>query len=488
MKNDGGELFTARLMECGFEEASIEEHVATVIERISRLEPEIHAYITVLEEEALQKAKQLDEALKKGMAKGKLAGMTVAVKDNICTKGVRTTCGSRMLLNFNPPYNATVVDRLEAEGAIIIGKTNMDEFAMGNSTETSYFGPTRNPFNLSRVPGGSSGGSGAAVAAEMADLALGSDTGGSVRCPASFCGVVGLKPTYGAVSRYGLISYANSLEQIGPMARTVEKCKLLFEVIAGYDPMDGTSIPEELRRPMERGGGAERRSRLKVLAPTQLLGEGTDKRVEKTVLNALSKMEMVEFEVRSGDLPSLSAALPAYYVIAMSEASSNLARYDGVRYGHQSPWKHGWDETYSATRAEGFGVEVKRRIILGTYALSAGYYQKYYVKAQKVRTLLKAEFEEAFKRFDLIAGPTMPIIPFRIGEKVKDPLEMYMCDVDTVPANLTGFPAITIPCGFVEGLPVGLQLIAPPLGEESLFQAAKLFEEELRLRVPRLDR
>lgn len=478
----------ARLMEYSFKEASIEEHVAKLIERISRLEPEIHAYITVLEEQALQKAKRLDEALNKGVAKGKLTGMTVAVKDNICTKGVRTTCGSRMLLNFNPPYDATVINQLEAQGAIIIGKTNMDEFAMGNSTETSYFGPTRNPFDPSRVPGGSSGGSGAAVAAEMADLALGSDTGGSVRCPASFCGVVGLKPTYGAVSRYGLISYANSLEQIGPMARTVEMCKLLFEAIAGHDPLDGTSIPEELRRPTELGSRTERRSKFKVLVPAQILGEGTDERVEKAVLNALSEMEMVEFEVRSGDLPSLSAALPAYYVIAMSEASSNLARYDGVRYGHQSPWKHDWDETYSATRAEGFGVEVKRRIILGTYTLSAGYYHKYYVKAQKVRTLLITEFKEAFKRFDLIAGPTMPILPFRIGEKVKDPLEMYMCDVDTVPANLTGFPAITIPCGFIEGLPVGLQLIAPPLGEELLFQAARLFEEELSLHVPRINR
>jgi aspartyl-tRNA(Asn)/glutamyl-tRNA(Gln) amidotransferase subunit A len=478
----GGELdFMTQMTEYGFKEASIEEHVSALFERISRLEPEIHAYITVLEKEALQKAKRLDEALKKGLAKGKLTGATVAVKDNICTKNVKTTCGSRMLLNFKPPYDATVVNRLEAEGAIIIGKTNMDEFAMGNSTETSYFGPTRNPFDLSRVPGGSSGGSGAALAAEMADLALGSDTGGSVRCPASFCGVVGLKPTYGTVSRYGLISYANSLEQIGPMARNVEACKLLFEAIAGYDPMDGTSIPRELRRPVERRG------EFKVLAPTQLLGEGTDPRVEKTVLNALSKMETVELEVRSGDLPSLSAALPAYYVIAMSEASSNLARYDGVRYGHQEPWKHDWDETYSATRAEGFGVEVKRRIMLGTYTLSAGYYHKYYVKAQKVRTLLITEFKEAFKRFDLIAGPTMPILPFRIGEKVKDPLEMYMCDVDTVPANLTGFPAITIPCGFVEGLPVGLQLIAPPLGEELLFQVAKLIEDELRLRIPRLN-
>jgi aspartyl-tRNA(Asn)/glutamyl-tRNA(Gln) amidotransferase subunit A len=344
----------------------------------------------------------------------------------------------------------------------------MDEFAMGSSTENSYFGPTRNPLDPTRVPGGSSGGSAAAVAGGLAPLALGADTGGSIRCPASFCSIVGLKPTYGSVSRYGLISYANSLEQIGPMASSVEDCELLFKVIMGYDRRDNTSLqPKSIG--IEGGKG------LRIGVPRELFGEGVQEAVGKRVRGFLDEVGGIA-EVEETSLPSLAYALPTYYIIAMSEASSNLARYDGIRYGLRGEDGADWNETYCNNRGMGFGPEVKRRIILGTYALSAGYRNRYYIRAQKIRTLIREDFERAFREFDLLAGPTMPVLPFKLGEKL-DPLEIYMCDIETVPANLAGIPAISIPCGTSQGLPVGLQLMAPPFGEELLFRAGRAVEE-----------
>ncbi|HDN63027.1 MAG TPA: Asp-tRNA(Asn)/Glu-tRNA(Gln) amidotransferase subunit GatA, partial [Candidatus Bathyarchaeota archaeon] len=392
-------------------------------------------------------------------------------------KGVRTTCSSRILANFKPVYNATVIERLEREGAVIIGKTNMDEFAMGVSTETSYFGPTRNPWDLTRVPGGSSGGSAAAVAAGEATVALGSDTGGSIRCPASFCSIVGLKPTYGSVSRYGLIAYANSLEQIGPMARDVYDCALLFSVIAGHDPKDSTSVnlkPKDYTVFLR-----EEVKGVKIGVPKEFFGEGTQKVVEETVWKAVHKLEDLGAEYDTCSLPSLEYALAAYYIIAMSEASSNLARYDGLRYGYSEEFTDtDWFTYIAKVRRNGFGPEVRRRIILGTFTLSSGYYNRYYLKALKVRTLIRMDFEKAFKRFDVLAAPTMPTPPFKLGEKIENPLELYMCDIDTVPANLAGLPSISIPCGFTtSGLPVGLQLIAPPFREDLLFRVAYAFEK-----------
>ncbi|MEM2529857.1 MAG: Asp-tRNA(Asn)/Glu-tRNA(Gln) amidotransferase subunit GatA, partial [Candidatus Bathyarchaeia archaeon] len=364
-------------------------------------------------------------------------------------------------------FDATVVARLQAAGMVTLGKTNMDEFAMGSSTENSHFGPTRNPLDPTRVPGGSSGGSAAAVAGGLAPLALGSDTGGSIRCPASFCSIVGLKPTYGAVSRYGLISYANSLEQIGPMASNIEDCELLFKAIRGYDPRDNTSLPQ---RDIEIKEG-----RIRIGVPKEFFMEGVQEAVEKHVRDFLDKMgSLVDIEEIS--LPSLAYALPTYYIIAMSEASSNLARYDGLRYGLRGEDGSDWNDMYCNNRGMGFGREVKRRIILGTYALSAGYRDRYYIRAQKIRTLIREDFGKAFKKFDLIAGPTMPVLPFKIGEKL-DPLEIYMCDIETVPANLAGIPAISVPCGMSQGLPVGLQLMAPPFGEALLFRAGRIVEE-----------
>ncbi|MEM3462806.1 MAG: Asp-tRNA(Asn)/Glu-tRNA(Gln) amidotransferase subunit GatA [Candidatus Bathyarchaeia archaeon] len=447
--------------------ASVEEYILSLLERIRERDPELNSFITVCEGSAIEAAKTLDRKRREGEKLGPLFGLAVAVKDNICTKGVRTTCGSKMLESFVPPYDATVIKRLREADAVVIGKTNMDEFAMGSSTENSHFGPTRNPLDPTRVPGGSSGGSAAAVAGGLAPLALGSDTGGSIRCPASFCSIVGLKPTYGAVSRYGLISYANSLEQIGPMASNIEDCELLFKAIRGYDPRDNTSLPQ---RDIEIKEG-----RIRIGVPKEFFMEGVQEAVEKHVRDFLDKMgSLVDIEEIS--LPSLAYALPTYYIIAMSEASSNLARYDGLRYGLRGEDGSDWNDMYCNNRGMGFGREVKRRIILGTYALSAGYRDRYYIRAQKIRTLIREDFGKAFKKFDLIAGPTMPVLPFKIGEKL-DPLEIYMCDIETVPANLAGMPGISIPCGMSQGLPVGLQLIAPPFGEELLFRVGRIVEE-----------
>jgi aspartyl-tRNA(Asn)/glutamyl-tRNA(Gln) amidotransferase subunit A len=362
------------------------------------------------------------------------------------------------------------------EDAVIIGKTNMDEFAMGSTTETSYFGPTHNPWNLSKVPGGSSGGSAASIAADESTLALGSDTGGSIRCPASYCSVVGIKSTYGLVSRYGLIAYANSLEQIGPISRNVYDCALFLSVIAGYDSKDSTSVKMEPRDYTKFLRNSVEGFRIGV--PTEFFGEGTSETIKKQVWRAIDKLEDLGASCEETSLPTIEYALAAYYIVAMSEASSNLARYDGLRYGYRIDRDDAdWSTVYSKNRQIGFGAEVRRRIILGTYALSAGYYDKYYLKALKIRTLIRRDFEQAFKKFDVLIGPTMPVPPFNLGEKIEDPLALYMCDVDTVSANLTGLPAISIPCGFANDLPVGMQILAPPLREDLMLQMAYSFEQ-----------
>ena len=457
-------------------EVSAEECVQAVFERIHKLEDKINAYITLVEEEALNKAKEIDRKISEGKPVGRLAGVAIAVKDAICTQGILTTCSSRMLQNFVPPYDADVIERIKQEDGVIIGKTNMDEFAMGSSTETSYFGPTRNPWNLSTVPGGSSGGSAACIATDEAALALGTDTGGSIRCPASYCSVVGLKPTYGLVSRYGLIAYANSLEQIGPMTKDVYDCALFLSVIAGHDSKDGTSMnvaPKDYTKCLK-----DNVKGFKIGVPREFFGEGTSDAVEKQVWKSIHKLEEMGASYEETSLPSLEHSLATYYIIAMSEASSNLARYDGIRYGYRVDKDDGnWPTVYSQNRRDGFGAEVRRRIILGTYALSAGYYNKYYLKSLKVRTLIRKNFEEAFKKFDVLVGPTMPFPPFKIGEKIKDPLALYMTDVDTVSANLAGLPAISVPCGFTNALPIGMQIMAPHLREDLTLQAAYTFEQ-----------
>ncbi|RAW44662.1 Asp-tRNA(Asn)/Glu-tRNA(Gln) amidotransferase GatCAB subunit A [Halorubrum sp. 48-1-W] len=417
-----------------------------------------------------------------GDDEGPLAGTTVAVKDNISTAGVRTTCGSEMLADYVPPYSATVVERLTDAGATVVGKTNMDEFGMGTTTETSAFGPTRNPVDPERVPGGSSGGSAAAVAAGEADVALGSDTGGSVRCPAAFCGVVGIKPTYGLVSRYGLVAYANSLEQIGPIAGTVEAAAEALDVIAGPDPNDGTTrdprAVDGVDVGVPEGGYAAAADGdvdgMTVGVPTELF-DGADERVVGTVEAAIADLEARGAETAEISLPSVEHAVQAYYVIATSEASSNLARFDGVRYGHRADSDGNWNESFAETR-EAFGPEVKRRILLGTYALSAGYHDKYYRKAQDAREWVRRDFEDAFADVDVIASPTMPVLPFELGESLDDPLRMYLADANTTPVNLANLPAISVPAGEADGLPVGLQLVGPKFDEAAVIRTASAVE------------
>lgn len=458
-------------------EISAVELLDEIVERIKAVEPKINAFITLAEDKAYEKARDIDRRVRKGLKVGRLAGVIAAVKDNMCVKGVETTCGSKILKGYFPSYNATVVERLDVEDAVIIGKTNMDEFAMGSTTEFSAYKTTRNPYDLERVTGGSSGGSAAAVASGEALLALGSDTGGSIRCPAAFCGVVGLKPTYGLVSRYGLIAYANSLEQIGPIARNVRDCALSLSIIAGYDPRDSTSLMIQPKDYLEELNVSCDLKGVRVGIIKEFLGEGVQESVASRVLDAIYSLEELGASIGEISLKSLEYALAAYYVIAMSEASSNLARYDGLRYGLRvSDQGLNWSKAYAKNRRLGFGEEVKRRIILGTFALSAGYYEAYYLKALKVRTMILMDFQMAFKEFDVLAGPSMPTVAFRIGEKVEDPLELYMCDVNTVPANLAGLPAISIPCGLSEGLPVGLQFIAPPMEEKRLFKVSYAHE------------
>jgi aspartyl-tRNA(Asn)/glutamyl-tRNA(Gln) amidotransferase subunit A len=403
-----------------------------------------------------------------GAEEGPLSGRTVAVKDNISTEGLRTTCGSAMLADYVPPYDATVVERLKGAGAEVVGKTNMDEFGMGTTTETSAFGPTENPAAPGRVPGGSSGGSAAAVAAGEADLALGTDTGGSIRCPAAFCGVVGIKPTYGLVSRYGLIAYANSLEQIGPIAPSVEEAAELLEVIAGPDERDATTRDEGGREYAAAADGDI--DGLEIGIVTELL-DGADEGVVETFWDAIAELESQGASYREVSLPSVETAVQAYYVIAMSEASSNLARFDGVRYGVSGGYEGNWNESFARSREEGFGAEVKRRVLLGTYALSAGYHDKYYAKAQDARAWVKRDFDATFEDVDVVASPTMPVPPFELGESLDDPLQMYLADANTVPVNLANLPAISVPAGESDGLPVGLQLVAPAFGEATLVRA-----------------
>jgi aspartyl-tRNA(Asn)/glutamyl-tRNA(Gln) amidotransferase subunit A len=448
-----------------------EAHIA----RIENLEPEVHAFITTTPEIARKQAKRIDDRRRAKEKLPSLAGVPLALKDILCADGVRTTAGSRILDGYVPPYSATVTKMLERAGTVLVGKANMDEFAMGSSTENSAYGPTRNPWDLARVPGGSSGGSAAAVAARMAPLGIGTDTGGSIRQPASLCGVVGMKPTYGRVSRYGLIAFASSLDQIGPFARDVRDAALLLQAIAGHDPKDSTSVPDPVPDyQQELNKGIEG---LRIGVVQESRAEGTQSGVADRFKQAIETLAGLGANVDEVSLPSFGHALSAYYLIAPAECSSNLARYDGVRYGHRAEGASVVDMN-ARTRAEGFGDEVKRRVMLGTYALSAGYYDAYYGKAQKVRTLVIRDFEKAYEKFDVLISPTSPTTAFKIGEKVDDPLAMYLNDLFTIPSNLAGAPAISIPCGLADdGLPVGLQIMGPVLTEPLLLRVAYAYEQ-----------
>jgi aspartyl-tRNA(Asn)/glutamyl-tRNA(Gln) amidotransferase subunit A len=462
---------------------SCEDFLAKLYERIEK--SDLNCYITLNKEAALEEAREVDTRREEpGCKRKKLLGVPIAIKDSISTKGIQTTCASNILTGYVPPYDATVIEALKREGAIIIGKTNMDEFCMGTSTETSYYGPTKNPHDLTRVPGGSSGGSAAAVAAEEAILALGSDTGGSIRCPASFCGIVGLKTTYGFVSRYGLIAYANSLEQIGPMATNVQDTALLLDVLSAKDERDSTQVKLTNDAPTNYccswlNGTKSVIGEIKGMSigvPTDFL-EGCSPDVEKSVWDAVHRLAGLGATYEEIRMENLKYALASYYIIAMSEASSNLARFDGLRYGLREGKDEDWHTTFSKIRGEGFGEEVKRRIILGTYALSAGYYGKYYLKALKVRTLIKREFDAALKGHDILAMPTMPFVAFKLGERIQDPLSLYLADINTVSVNLAGVPSISIPCGFSEGLPIGLQLVGKHFEEDRILRVAEGYEQ-----------
>ncbi|MDK2820760.1 MAG: aspartyl-tRNA(Asn)/glutamyl-tRNA(Gln) amidotransferase subunit [Clostridia bacterium] len=455
-------------------EVSSVEVTTAIIDRIEAVENRVQAYVTRTAEKALEQAKAIDEARAKGEELGPLAGVPMALKDNICTEGIRTTCSSRILADWVPPYDATVVRNLKDAGSVMLGKLNMDEFAMGSSNENSSFFPTHNPWDYDRVPGGSSGGAVAAVAAGEAFYSLGSDTGGSIRQPASFCGVVGMKPTYGRVSRYGLIAFASSLDQIGPITKDVTDCALVQKAIAGHDAHDSTSA--DLPVPDYQEALKAEIKGLKIGIPKEYFAEGMEPEVEESVRKAIAKFEELGAICEETSLPHTEYALPAYYLVATAEASSNLARYDGVSYGLRVPGKD-IVEMYMNTRSEGFGPEVKRRIMLGTYALSSGYYDAYYLKALKVRTLIRKDFDEAFKRYDVLATPTSPTVAFKLGEKAGDPLAMYLSDLCTIPINMAGLPAISLPCGFSQGLPIGLQLIGKPFDETTLLQAAYAFEQ-----------
>jgi len=467
-------------------EVSATEILQAVLRRVDEVEGRVGAYLTLTPESALSQAQAVDQALARGEPIGSLAGIPIALKDNLCTEGIRTTCSSKILENFVPPYDATVVSRLKAAGAVLLGKTNLDEFAMGSSTENSAFKTTKNPWRLDRTPGGSSGGSAAAVAADECIAALGSDTGGSIRQPAACCGVVGFKPTYGRVSRFGLIAFASSLDQIGPLCKDVLDAALLLGGIAGYDPLDttcATHAVENFTASLREGVRG-----LQIGVPREYFVAGLDPEVSRAVRRAMETYEELGAKMVEVSLPHTDFAVATYYILATAEASSNLARYDGVRFGYRTDEAKSLLEMYSKTRGEGFGPEVKRRIMLGTYALSSGYYDAFYRKAQQVRTLLKRDFDLAFERVDLLLTPTAPTVAFPLGEKIEDPLQMYLSDIFTISVNLAGIPAISLPCGFSgEGLPVGLQLIGRPFGEALLLSAAHSFEEatpELRRRTP----
>ncbi len=447
-----------------------------VLDRVAAIDEQVNAYLITTPEKALSAARQADARRRSG-EEAYLLGIPIAIKDIIHVRGVPTTCGSRILEGFVPPFDATVVQRLTAAGAVLLGKTNTDEFAMGSSTENSAFGTTRNPWDLERVPGGSSGGSAAAVTAGMAFGALGSDTGGSVRQPASFCGIVGVKPTYGRVSRYGLVAFASSLDQIGPLARTVTDAAILLNAIAGYDPRDSTSLDAPVPDYRAELQGVDGLNRLRVGVPKEYFIAGMQPEVESAVRDAVDTLSQLGAEVVEISLPHTEYALPVYYLIAPAEASANLARYDGMRYGKRVPDRDLWD-TYEQTRGRNFGPEVTRRIMLGTFALSTGYYDAYYLKAQKARTLIKQDFDVAFEQVDVIAAPTTPGTAFKIGEKVDDPLEMYLEDVFTLSMNLAGICGLSLPCGFdASGLPIGLQLMGPAFGEPTILRVAHAYEQ-----------
>jgi len=457
-------------------EVTSKEVTESMYRHIREVDPKIGAYLMLTEEEAYRRADLTDQKIARGVAVGDLAGVPLGLKDILCTKGVRTTCGSRILENYVPFYDGTVVQRLKERDAVILGKLNMDEFAMGSSTENSGFQITRNPWNLDRIPGGSSGGSAAAVAGNECIAALGTDTGGSIRQPASCCGVVGMKPTYGRVSRYGLVAFASSLDQIGPITKDVWDCAIMMNGISGYDPYDSTSINVEV--PDFKEFLVKDVKGIRIGIPGEYFIEGMDPDVEKSIYEAVDHLKGFGAEIVRISLPHTEYAVAVYYIICTAEASSNLARYDGVKYGLRSKGYRDLFEMYSKTRAEGFGKEVKRRIILGTYVLSAGYYEAYYRKASQVRTLMRKDFEDAFRKADVILSPTAPTPAFRIGEKVEDPLQMYLSDIHTIPVNLAGIPAVTIPCGFSrDDLPIGLQMMGKHFDEGKLLRVAYTFEQ-----------
>lgn len=455
--------------------ASAVEVAQSFIDRIGSVDEQVKAYMTVTPEIALEQARAVDVAVARGEKLEPLAGVPGALKDNMSTRGVLTTCSSKILYNYKPVYDATVVERLNNERYVMTGKTNLDEFAMGSSTENSGFFTTHNPWDLSKVPGGSSGGSAAAVAADECAFALGSDTGGSIRQPASFCGVVGLKPTYGRVSRYGLVAFASSLDQIGPLTKDVTDAALVMNAIAGKDQYDSTSL--DIPTPDFTKSLVNDVKGLRIGVPKEFLGKGTDPEVEKAVRAAVEVLKSLGADYKDISMPSVEYGVPTYYVIAPAECSSNLARFDGVRYGLRSSKSDDVISMFERTREEGFGAEVKQRIMIGTYALSAGYYDAYYLKAQKVRTLLRQDFEKAFEEFDVIITPTSPTVAFGIGELADDPFAMKLADVCTIPVNMAGIPGISIPCGFKDGLPIGMQIIAKGLDEETLFRVAYTFEQ-----------
>lgn len=456
-------------------EVTSEDIIKSYSKRIEEKEKDVEAFVTITTDKALDESKSVNRT------KSKVAGIPIGLKDNLCTKGVKTTCSSKMLENFIAPYNATVVENLKNAGIISIGKMNMDEFAMGSSTEYSTFKTTKNPWNLSTVPGGSSGGSAAAVASDMVPWALGSDTGGSIRQPASLCGVVGLKPTYGLVSRYGLVAFASSLDQIGPITKDVTDSAILLNIIAGHDEKDSTSV--DMPKKDYTKSLVKDVSKFTIGVPKEFLGEGTNPEVRKSIENAIEKYKELGATVEECTLDVANQSLATYYIIACAEASSNLGRFDGIRYGYRTKNYNSLNDIFINSRSEAFGEEVKRRIILGTYVLSSGYYDAYYKKAQKVRTVIKQEFEKLFKKYDFLITPTSPTVAYKIGEKSNNPLEMYLADLCTVSVNIAGLPGISIPCGVdSSGLPIGLQLIGHPFEEETILQAAYTYEQEINFR------
>jgi len=444
-------------------------------DRIEKEDKKISAFLTLTRDLALSQAKEIDDRILEGREISVLAGVPMAVKDNILVENVRCTAGSKILENYIAPYDATVIKKLKSQGAVILGKTNLDEFAMGSSTENSGFFPTKNPHDLTRVPGGSSGGSAATIAANLSVFALGSDTGGSIRQPASFCGVAGLKPTYGAISRYGLIAFASSLDQIGPLTKTVEDCRIVFEAISGKDEMDSTSL--NLKFKNQNSKPQFKIQNIKIGVPKEYFIKGMNVEVEKIIKKAVKKIENLGAKIEEISLPHAEYALPCYYIIAPSEASANLARFDGIKYGYSQKAAKDLMEVYLQSREKGFGAEVRRRIMLGTYALSAGYYEAYYKRAQKVRTLIKEDFQEAFEKVDLILTPVSPSVAFKLGEKISDPLTMYLSDIFTIAVNLAGLPALSLPCGKVNNLPVGLQIIGNKFQEHEILKVGEIFEK-----------